>query len=61
MRRSSAAWSTIADFYTAFGESLLMTALGQKQTLGKVRLMSALSPKADVDQCHLELGFRAKK
>jgi hypothetical protein len=25
-----------------------MSALGQKQTLGKVRLMSALSPKADI-------------
>jgi hypothetical protein len=27
----------------------LMSALGQKQTLGKVRLMSALLPKADID------------
>jgi hypothetical protein len=27
MRRPSAAWSTIADFYTAFSEGLLMTAL----------------------------------
>ena len=26
-----------------------MSALGQKQTLGKVRLMSALPPKADID------------
>jgi hypothetical protein len=25
-----------------------MSALGQKQTLGKVRLMSALPPKADI-------------
>jgi len=27
-----------------------MSALGQKQTLGKVRLMSALPPKADIDR-----------
>jgi hypothetical protein len=27
-----------------------MSALGQKQTLGKVRLMSALPPKADVTE-----------
>jgi len=27
-----------------------MSALGQKQTLGKVRPMSALPPKADMDQ-----------
>jgi hypothetical protein len=27
----------------------LMSALGQKQTLGKVQLMSALPPKADID------------
>src|SRR5262249_27526855 len=28
----------------------LMSALGQKRTLGKVRLMSALPPKADMDR-----------
>src|SRR5215469_2004615 len=30
------------------GSGLAMSALGQKQTLGKVRLMSALPPKADI-------------
>jgi hypothetical protein len=30
-----------------------MSALGQKQTLGKVRLMSALPPKADINSTRL--------
>jgi hypothetical protein len=29
-----------------------MSAMGQKQTLGKVQLMSALLPKADIGTCH---------
>jgi len=28
-----------------------ISALGQKQTLGKARLMSALPPKADIVEC----------
>ena len=35
-----------------------MSALGQKQTLGKVRLMSALPPKADIWSAQKELNRR---
>ena len=35
-----------------------MSALGQKQTLGKVRPMSALPPKADIDRLpHMTLKW----
>jgi hypothetical protein len=34
-----------------------MSALGQKQTLGKARLMSALPPKADMDQPGCDVRF----
>jgi len=37
-----------------------MSALGQKQTLGKVRLMSALPPKADIDQRRRHVRFVPK-
>src|SRR5262249_30741960 len=36
--------------------TLLMSALGQKQTLGKMRLMSALPPKADIVQHFPNVG-----
>jgi len=35
----------------------LMSALGQKQTLGRVRLMSALPPKADMDRHGRDVRF----
>jgi hypothetical protein len=60
MRRSSAAWSTIADFYTAFSEGLLMTALGQKRTSKQVRAMSALPPKADIVEHDRHVRFVPK-
>src|SRR5215472_4608223 len=34
---------------------LPMSALGQKQTLGKVQLMSALPPKADIDRARRDV------
>src|SRR5215472_7280232 len=34
-----------------------MSALGQKQTLGKVQLMSALPPKADMDRRGRDVRF----
>ena len=34
-----------------------MSALGQKQTLGKMRLMSALPPKADIDRARRDVCF----
>jgi hypothetical protein len=34
-----------------------MSALGQKRTLGFVRVMSALPPKADIDRCGLHVRF----
>ena len=34
-----------------------MSALGQKQTLGKVRLMSALPPKADIGWACRDVRF----
>jgi len=37
-----------------------MSALGQKQTLGKVRLMSALPPKADIAGCREHVRFVPK-
>ena len=38
----------------------LMSALGQKQTLGKVRLMSALPPKADIETQPRDVRFVPK-
>ena len=37
-----------------------MSALGQKQTWEKVRLMSALPPKADIRQCSYDVRFVPK-
>ena len=37
-----------------------MSALGQKQTLGKVRLMSALPPKADIDRARRDVRIVSK-
>jgi hypothetical protein len=37
-----------------------MSALGQKQTLGKVRLMSALPPKADIAERDWNVRFVPK-
>src|SRR6516164_5429352 len=37
-----------------------MSALGQKQTLAKVRLMSALPPKADIDRACRDVRFVPK-
>jgi hypothetical protein len=37
-----------------------MSALGQKRTLGKVRLMSALPPKADIDEQDRHVRFVPK-
>ena len=37
-----------------------MSALGQKQTFGSVRLMSALPPKADMDQSGCDVRFVPK-
>jgi len=37
-----------------------MSALGQKQTLRRVRLMSALPPKADMDQQGCDVRFVPK-
>ena len=37
-----------------------MSALGQKQTLGKVRLMSALPPKADMERHGHDVRFVPK-
>ena len=37
-----------------------MSALGQKQTLGMVRLMSALPPKADMDHDGCDVRFVPK-
>ena len=37
-----------------------MSALGQKQTLGKARLMSALPPKADINQDGRDVRFVPK-
>ena len=37
-----------------------MSALGQKQTLGKVRLMSALPPKADIETQSRDVRFVPK-
>ena len=34
-----------------------MSALGQKQTFGKVRLMSAIPPKADMNQSCRDVRF----
>ena len=39
----------------------LMSALGQKQTLRHVRLMSALPPKADIGQARLARPLSANK
>jgi hypothetical protein len=39
---------------------LSMSALGQKQTLGKVRLMSALPPKADIETQSRDVRFVPK-
>ena len=38
----------------------LMSALGQKRTFGKVRVMSALPPKADMDQHRCDVRFVPK-
>jgi hypothetical protein len=37
-----------------------MSALGQKQTLAKVRLMSALPPKADIETQSRDVRFVPK-
>jgi hypothetical protein len=37
-----------------------MSALGRKRTLGQVRLMSALPPKADMDRCDRDVCFVPK-
>ena len=39
---------------------LLMSAMGQKQTLGKVRLMSALPSKADIEAQSRDVCFVPK-
>jgi hypothetical protein len=39
----------------------LMSALGQKQTLGKVRLMSALPPIADIRHSNCDVCFGQKR
>src|SRR5215469_85930 len=39
---------------------LLMSALGQKQTLRHVRTMSALPPKADIAECDRHVRFVPK-
>jgi len=35
----------------------LMSALGQKQTFKRLRLMSALPPKADIAECDGDVRF----
>src|SRR6516164_1350030 len=42
------------------GGPQLMSALGQKQTLGRARRMSALPPKADMDQQGCDVRFVPK-
>ena len=37
-----------------------MSALGQKQTLHQVRVMSALPPKADIAECYRDVRFVPK-
>ena len=37
--------------------AIYMSVLGQKQTLGKGRVMSALPPKADMDQSGCDVRF----
>jgi len=40
--------------------TIAMSALGQKQTFKRLRLMSALPPKADMDQCGCDVRFVPK-
>ena len=52
-------WVKTAALSISFPSLRLMSALGQKQTSHRLRVMSALPPKADIIRCTPELAGRA--